>query len=191
MLTHLIQHLKGYIPVSDSLRESIQKICKEINVPKGTFLHQPGKICTHTYFIHSGLLRIYYQKDDKEITDNFAAEGEWITSVYSFMRNIPDNFYIETLEPCELIAIGIEDLENCFAAYHEMERFGRYLMSSYFLEHSERSLSFKFHSAKEKYQYFCKSSKNKVSRIPLGILASYLGITQETLSRIRAEKDPF
>lgn len=191
MIEHLIKHIEAFGSIPPELSEALKKIAKPMVVEKGVFLHRPEKVCKNTFFIHSGLLRIYYQLDGKEVTDNFCAEGEWITSVYSFMRNIPDNFYIETLEQSSLLAIDFFDLDNCFRTFPEMERFGRMLMSSLYVDLSERMLSLKFHSAKEKYQYFCKASKNKLHRVPLGMLASYLGITQETLSRIRAEKGAF
>jgi len=191
MIDSLIKHIENFVNISDELASVLLEVAKPIAVEKGEFLHRPGKICKNTYFIHSGLLRIYYQKDDKEITDNFCAEGEWITSIYSFMRNIPDNFFIESLENSELLAIDLMELDKCFKEFPEMERFGRMLISKYYVELSERMLSFKFHTAKEKYQYFCNSSKNKVLRVPLGMLASFLGMTQETLSRVRAEKGTF
>ncbi len=145
----------------------------------------------NTYFIKKGLVRIYYLKDGKEITDNFSAENEWITSIYSFLQNIPDHFHIQTLEPTEALKISLDDLEECFKDFPEMERFGRMLISTYFLEQSERIIMLQFNSAKERYQFFERTSKNKLTRVPLGMLASHLGMTQETLSRVRSIKKTF
>ena len=125
-------------------------------------------------------------KDGREITDNFSAENEWITSIYSFLQNIPDHFHIQTLEETQVIRISLNDLEACFKDFPEMERFGRMLISKYFLEQSERIISLQFNSAKERYQFFERASKNKIARVPLGMLASHLGMTQETLSRVRS-----
>ena len=191
MKENLIKHIEKFIVVSEDLKNRLSVISKLQSLEKGKFLHKPAKVCNNTYFINSGLVRIYYKKDDKEITDNFSAEGEWITSIYSFMQNVPDNCYIQTIEKSELISIDILQLEKCFLDFPEMERFGRMLISKYFLEQSERIISLQFHTAKEKYLFFCKTSENKLPRVPLGMLASHLGITQETLSRIRAEKDIF
>jgi CRP-like cAMP-binding protein len=184
----LIHHLEKFIPVSEDLRARVDQISMPLNLVKGTYLHKPNRICDTTYFINSGLVRVYYRKGEKEITDNFAGDGEWITSIYSFLKNVPDSCYIQTLTASRLTGISIQQLEKCFADFPEMERFGRILMSTYFLEQSERIISHRFHSAKERYDFFLRTSKNKMKHIPLGMLASYLGMTQETLSRIRATK---
>lgn len=187
----LLTHIEKFIPLSPELNKRLLEIAKVMSVEKGNFLHRPDRVCTKTYFITSGLVRIFYKQKEKEVTDNFSAEGEWITSIYSFMKNVPDNCYIETLEKSVLIAIDITALEKCFEDFPEMERFGRILISNYFIQQSERIISMQFHTAREKYQFFCKTSGNKLPRVPLGMLASYLGITQETLSRIRAKKSSF
>jgi CRP/FNR family transcriptional regulator, anaerobic regulatory protein len=191
MTENLIRHIERFISVSEELKTRLSEISKVQTIEKGKFLHRPNRICNSTYFIDSGLVRIYYKKGDKEITDNFSAEGEWITSIYSFMKNVPDRCFIQTLEQSELISINIRELEMCFFDFPEMERFGRMLISKYFIEQSERIISLQFHTPKERYAYFLKTAKNKISRLPLGMLASHLGITQETLSRVRSEKSIF
>ncbi len=169
------------------MKKRIESIGEIQTFRKSHFFHKPNRTCKHTYFINSGLIRIYYLKDGKEITDNFSAENEWITSIYSFLQSIPDQFYIQTLEETEVIRISLNDLENCFRDFPEMERFGRMLMSKYFLEQSERIITLQFNSAKERYQIFERTSKGKLTKVPLGMLASYLGMTQETLSRVRSK----
>lgn len=191
MVDPLPHHIRKFIPVSEKLTTRLTEISRFETIDKGRLLHRPNGVCSHTYFIQEGLLRIYYKKEEKEITDNFCAEGEWITSIYSFMRNVPDNCYIQTLEPCQLLAIHLEQLEQCFTDFPEMERFGRMLISQYFVEQSERIISLQFHSAKERYRFFQQTAPNKIHRVPLGMLASHLGMTQETLSRTRADKNAF
>ncbi len=187
----LINHIAHFIPVSNALKNRIESIGEIKKFPKGRFLHKPNRTCRHTYFINDGLIRTYYLKDNKEITANFSTEGEWITSIHSFLRNIPDYFHIQTLEETEVVIISLTDLKESFEDFPEMERFGRMLMSKYYLEQSERIISLQFHSARERYQFFERTSNNKLQRVPLGMLASHLGMTQETLSRIRAKKNAF
>ena len=191
MPQNLITHIQHYITVSSALEQRLTQISKPKTLEKGGFLHRPGRVCEYTYFIEAGLLRVFYKKGKKEVTDNFCAENEWITSIYSFMKIVPDNCYIEALETSELIGIHIQDLEGCFKDFPEMERFGRMLLSNYFLQQSERIISMQFHTALERYGFFQKTSKHKLYRVPLGMLASYLGMSQETLSRVRAAKDSF
>lgn len=187
----LINHIANLIPVSIELKNRLETIGEIQNFPKNHFLHKPNRICLNTYFINKGLIRIYYVKNEKEITDNFSAENEWITSIYSFLQNIPDHFHIETLEETEVMKVSLNDLETCFKDFPEMERFGRILMARYYLEQSERIISLRFNSAKERYQFFERTAKNKLSRVPLGMLASHLGMTQESLSRVRSLKNTF
>lgn len=191
MIDNLAEHIRKFIPVSNLLLKRLTEISELKTLEKGKFLHRPNRVCNYTYFINTGLLRIFYKKGDKEVTDNFSAEGEWITSIYSFMKNIPDNFYIQTIEKSELVAISYNNLEKCFKDFPEMERFGRMLISKRFLEQSERIISLQFNSAKERYQFFKQTSKNILPRVPLGMMASHLGMTQETLSRIRSTKGTF
>lgn len=156
-------------------------------LPKDYFLHKPNKIWRNTYFINKGVIRSFHLKNDKEITDNIWAENEWITSTSSFLEHIPGLFYIKTVEETEVLKFSLTDLEKCLLNFPEMERFGRMLVSKKVKEQSERLVLMRSHSAQERYRFFEETAKNKLHRIPLGMLASYLGMTQETLSRIRSQ----
>lgn len=188
-MQHLIAHINHFIPVSDGLKERLQDMSEVQVLPKDYFLYKPNKVWRNTFFINKGIIRSFHLKDDKEITDSFWAENEWITSTSSFLENIPDLFYIKTVEQCEVLKFSLKDLEKCLSDFPEMERFGRMLVSKRVKEQSERLVLFRSYSARERYQFFEETAKNKLYRIPLGMLASYLGMTQETLSRIRSRKN--
>jgi len=173
--------------VSDELRECLQSRTIQLKVAKGEYLHSAGKICDRTFWVMKGLLRTYYLKEGKEITDGFAAERESLTSVKSFMTNMPDQYYLQAIEDSELCTLTNADLTYMFNSFSEMERYGRITMSNYYVKLSERLESHQFTSAKEKYDHFCKTHKSILGRLPLGMVASYLGISQETLSRIRGK----
>ena len=133
-------------------------------------------------------MRTYFLKDGKEITEYFCSEGEWINSPRSLMQRMEDIYYIDALEDTDVFCLHISDLGFLFDNFPEMERYARLSMGSIFGHLMERITSLRFTSAKEKYEHFCQVYHDIYHRLPLGMVASYLGITQETLSRIRAEK---
>ena len=140
------------------------------------------------YFIKSGLLRTYFLKDGKEISEYFSGEHEWVNSPKSFILQTKEMYYIDAIEDTETLVLGVEDLVFLFDHFPEMERYARLSMGSTFGHLMERIASMRFTTAKEKYDHFCTSYAAIYHRIPLGMVASYLGITQETLSRIRAKQ---
>lgn len=150
-------------------------------------MHDANSVCTKSYFIRKGMLRTYYLNDGREISEYFSAEGEWVNSPRSFMQRRTDIYYIDALETTAAFCLHINDLGFFFDNFPEMERYSRLSMGTIFGHFMERVTSLRFTSAKEKYSHFCETYKDIYHRIPLGMIATYLGITQETLSRIRAE----
>lgn len=151
-------------------------------------MHNADTICTKSHFIHKGLLRTYYIKDGKEISEYFSSEAEWVNSPRSFMQRQLDIYYIDAIENTEAFSLDVNDLVFLFENFPEMERYARLSMGTVFGHLIERITSLKFTTAKEKYDHFCAAYQDIYPRIPLGMIASYLGIKQETLSRIRAGK---
>jgi CRP-like cAMP-binding protein len=187
-MTPLIQHFSQYISVDEQLELDIVDRVKEKSFKKGELMHDADKVCTHSYFIRQGLARLYFIKDGKEISEYFCAEGEWVNSPRSFRMRKTDIYYIDAIEPTEVFSLHVNDLVYLFDHYPKMERYARLSMGTTFGHFLERITSMRFTTAKEKYDHFCQTYHDIFHRIPLGMVASYLGITQETLSRIRAGK---
>jgi CRP-like cAMP-binding protein len=146
------------------------------------------KACTTSYFILSGMFRAYFLKDGKEISEFFSAEEEWCNSPKSFFTRQPDIYYLDAIEHTEAFALHVNDLVWLFDHFPEMERYSRLSMGTVFGYLLERIASMRFASAREKYDHFLEVYHGIEHRIPLGMVASYLGISQETLSRIRGGK---
>jgi CRP-like cAMP-binding protein len=155
---------------------------------KGELVLDANTISKSSYFINKGILRTYFIKDGKEISEYFSGKDEWVNSPRSFMQRKKDIYYIDAIETTEAYLINVNDLVYLFDNFPEMERYARLSMGTIFGHFMERITSMRFTSAKEKYKHFKKTYSKIYHRIPLGMVASYLGITQETLSRIRAEK---
>lgn len=184
----LFRHFEKYIKLNDTLKSELAKRITFKTFKKGELIHNADTICTKSYFIQKGLLRTYFLKDGKEISEYFPAEGEWSNSPRSFRTRALDIYYIDAIEDTEVFCLHVNDLVYLFDNFPEMERYARLSMGTVFGHFMERITSMRFTTAKEKYAHFIKTYHDIHHRIPLGMVASYLGITQETLSRIRAEK---
>lgn len=159
-----------------------------VGFKKGELVHDADKVCTKSYFIQKGLFRGYFIKDGKEISEYFAAEKEWCNSPKSFITRQKDIYSIDAIENTQAYCLQVNDLVYLFDHFPEMERYARLSMGTVFGHLLERITSMRFTTAKEKYDHFIRTYPDIHYRIPLGMVASYLGIAQETLSRIRGEK---
>lgn len=184
----LLQHFANYIPLSDTLRSEIAGRVTFKTFKKGALVHDAADICTRSYFIQKGLTRTYFLKDGMEVTEYFCAENEWVNSPRSLRTQRPDIYSIDAIEPTTCFCLEVRDLVYLFDHFPEMERYARLSMGTVLGHLLERINSMRFTSAKEKYQHFCEVYADIQHRIPLGMVSSYLGIAQATLSRIRAER---
>lgn len=183
----LLQHIKSFVEIPSELEAEILDAFKEEKHPKRAILERQDMICNKLYFVEKGLARLFYLKEGKDITGWFASEGNFITCNDSFFQRKTSYLNLELLEDSVLYSIDYKSLEDLFK-YKEMERFGR-LMTYYLLsELSERIYSTVFQPAEKRYQLLVIRYPEVALRAPLGDIASYLGISQETLSRIRSQQ---
>jgi CRP-like cAMP-binding protein len=184
---NLLNYLESIISVSEQLKQQLNAISKKVSIQKGQSILENGDRCDDLYFIDKGLLRGYYYDDDKEITNWIAQEGEFATCFYSFITQKQALESIQALEECELTKISFTKLQKLYVDFPETERIGRVLTENYYIKLEERLLSIQFKSAKERYQHLMETKPGLLNRAPLGHIASYLGISQETLSRMRSQ----
>ncbi|MBK9735979.1 MAG: hypothetical protein IPO92_13885 [Saprospiraceae bacterium] len=108
--TELYSHFEKYIKLSDTLKSELTKRISFKTFKKGELIHNADKICITSYFIHKGLMRTYFIKDGKEITEYFSAENEWVNSPKSFMQQQLDIYYIDTIEQTDCFCLNVKDL---------------------------------------------------------------------------------
>ncbi len=174
------------VAFSDDELEEIMSYFEQERVEKNQLLVRQGQVCTKLYFLEKGLGRSYYlKKDGREITQWFFAEGKPMSSVESFFQQNPSLYYLEMLEDSLVHSITKEKLDLLFQKYHKMEKFGRILSTEMLTKVVNKLNAIQFQTAKERYEYMLKEFPDISHRVPLGHIASYLGMTQETLSRIR------
>jgi CRP-like cAMP-binding protein len=186
-MQHLLNHIKNYAPLSKEAQLALEDCFEQITLPKHDYLLREGKVCRHLYFLEQGALRGFYNLDGKEITHWFGFENDFVTSFHSFITAQPAVENIQLLEGCVLWAISKETLTALFNQYHEIERLMRIAYEKYYIRLEERFINAQFKTAAELYENLLLQTPHIIERVPLGCIASYLGISQETLSRIRSK----
>lgn len=183
-----IKYLNSYAPLAELTSEKLKESIVSVNLPKNKILLHQGQICKYLYFVENGILKQYYFLNEKEIIDYFATENKLVSSISSLFGQKPSHKIIETIENTSLSAIAYETLETLFCNHPDLERVGRLIATEAFILMEERIFSLQFHSAKKRYDDLLKNNPGILFRVSLGDIASYLGITQVTLSRIRSQK---
>jgi len=130
-------------------------------------------------------LRGYYSLEGKDITHWFGFENDFVTSFHSFITGQPAVETIQLLQGSILWSISRADLNVLLDRFPEIERLVRIIYENYYIRLEERFINSQFKSAAERYQNLLEQAPHIIERVPLGYIASYLGISQETLSRIR------
>jgi len=168
-------------------QQALSSILKKHELEKGHVLVSQNSVCNYLYFVESGLTRTYYYDNGKDITDWISPENSFACSIVSFISRKPDRRQIELLEPSVLWSMQYYELDQLCAKHPEVERMIRYLVSSGLVQLQHRFDDLHFATALQRYQKLMNDNPSLIQRVPLGMIASYLGITQETLSRIRSQ----
>ena len=164
----------------------------EHSIPKkagrGEYLVKAGDVCEHLYFICKGVIRGYIKEGNKEITTWITAENEMVSSIRGLKSQQPSLENIQTIEPCELIMVRYDELQYLYENNIEMNIVGRKLLEQYYIDAEERAFISRIPNAGKRYRHFLDTKGELANRIPLKYIASYLGMTIETLSRIRSRQ---
>jgi CRP-like cAMP-binding protein len=183
----LFSYFDQFQKLNPKAEEAIGNICREVHIPKNKDLQSIGHTCRTIYFVKKGMARIYYYKDGTEITESFAFENSLIARVESLFTGKPSKKGIQVLEDSDFIGISSPPLFELYDSYPEIERLFRKIFEAAYVETVNRLESIQFHSAEERYRDLLKTSPDILQRVPLKHIATYLGITQVSLSRIRAK----
>ncbi|MBS1935800.1 MAG: Crp/Fnr family transcriptional regulator, partial [Bacteroidetes bacterium] len=152
---------------------------------RGKLLLKTGDVCKYVYFIKKGAVRGFIKENQRDITTWITAENEMVTSISGLDRDEPSIENIQTIEDCEMLSIANEHLKNLYIKHPEFNVVSRKLLQQYYRDAEGRAFIARITNAENKYKYFLTKYPHLVNRIPLKYIASFLGITLETLSRIR------
>lgn len=188
MTAQLIAYLHSIHPLSPALREHLHEIIKMTEIKKRDKLLRPGQVCTNIYFIEKGLFRCSYIEHFKEVCVWFMKEKDVIVSVNSFFRQTPGYQTIQAMEDSRIYSISHRELQHIYQQYPEFNFTGRLLTEKYYALSEERLQLTRIQRVEERYTQFLKAYPELPERVPTKYIASYLGTTLETLSRIKKKK---
>lgn len=179
--------LDDIYPLPNTSKELLKKSITEVKYKKGHILLRADKIEKNIYFIKKGVARAYSHNGDIEITFWFGKETDTIISMKSYIANQKGYENIELLEDCDLYELKTTDLQRLFENDIHIANWGRKFAEKELVKTEERLISRQVRTATERYKALLNDSPDLIKRVQLGYIASYLGITQVSLSRIRAE----
>lgn len=179
------QAIRSIAPLSEEDCNLFEDALETRAYKKGDFFLQEKQVCADIGFVHKGLFRMYYLREEKEINTHFFCEHDFVTAYNSFLSGTPARCYIQALENSELICFARPALEKAYDASHNWERFGRKVAEYIYSTASARTESFLFLNGEQRYLELLKEQPHYLDRIPLYHLASYLGLERESLSRLR------
>ena len=156
-----------------------------LSVPSKSILLEEGKIAEKFYLIRKGCLRLFFYKEGKDITFQFFFEGDFVASFDSLYKRTPSLFYLESIEPTELTAIRREDFYNQINNHLSLRQLYEEKLIDRFHAYQQLFLSRIKNTPQQRYEELLKEYPNIIQRIPQHYIASYLGITPVSLSRIR------
>ncbi|MCO6176404.1 Crp/Fnr family transcriptional regulator [Flavobacterium sp. NRK F10] len=177
--------LQDVTPISENEWSNFEQYFSYRKLLKNETLWKKGEICNHLVFIGSGLIYCYHQREEKEIVTTLYFEKSIFYDDYSFIKQEPCLLNYVALETTELIVIPRIALYEMFDKYKSFERLGRMMVEKQHTISIKEQLNFSGNKAEEKYLRLIEEQPHLIQRVPLKIIASYLDITPEHLSRIR------
>lgn len=185
-MTEIEHYVQDYFGVREpSHLQAIASLFREEELEKGAFFLHAGRSCDRLSFIRSGLLRIYVETSDKEVTQWISSPGYFVTELNSYLFEKPARWHMQALTPMEMYSLHKKDynqLVKLVPNWHELEKL---FIAKCFTILEDRIFSHLSMSAEERYQYFYENNRELFNQVPLQYIASMLGMTPETFSRVR------
>lgn len=189
-MTELETYIQSYFAVDNDKLSAIANRFKPQQVKKGDFLLKQGRVCGQLSFISTGLVRIFTLVDDKEVTQWISTKGYFVTDLASFIFNTPARWQMQALTDGQLYTISKEDYNNLGAIVPEWHQLEKLFIAKCFVLLEDRVCRHLYMSSEERYHFLLQQQPDLFNEVPLQYLASMLGMTPETLSRLRKKQLP-
>ena len=185
MLANVRRFINQHVELTEEDFQTLASKFQPVSFDKKTKVVDIGEIATTIYFVLQGITRRYFYRGKQEVITHLVRENGIMGSVISFLTGEPSKYVLETIEPVTALAISKNDLEGLFLSDKKWEKFGRKILTSFFLQIEYRNLDNIRFSTKERFINFMKQNPDLVLRVPQKYLASYLEIQPETFSRLK------
>jgi CRP-like cAMP-binding protein len=184
----ILQNIEKIVFLSEQEKELILSKIEVQQYKAKTVLLHAGEICKHSYFVNSGILRSFNINDNiVEHVLHFACEGWWIGDMFSLISQKPGNLFIEVNEDAEVVILSKENQDELYFKIPKLERFFRILTENSLVAHQERLMDNLSLSAEERFEKFCTKYPTLIQRVPQKQIASYIGVTPEFFSKMKAK----
>lgn len=181
----LLAVLRQLYPLSPEAELYLREHVTPCTIAKRKLLLKEGMICEHIYFVVKGALRGFTREGQKDITTWIVVENELVSSILGLDNAVKSIENIQALEKCELLSLTHKELEEMYERFPESNILARKILQRYYADAEKRAFIARLTKAENKYRHFLLLHHDLANRIPLKYIASYLGVTLETLSRIR------
>jgi CRP-like cAMP-binding protein len=184
-IASLLSVLRQLYPLSPEAEQYLRSHVTPCAVAKRKLLLKEGMTCDHVYFVVKGALRGFTREGSKDISTWITVEGELVGSILSLDEQVKSIENIQALEKCDLLSLTLVELDEMYKLFPECNILARKILQRYYADAEKRAFIARLTKAENKYRYFLQLHHSLSNRIPLKYIASYLGVTLETLSRIR------
>jgi len=184
----LIQFIQQVLPMSPARAEQVVAKFNPMKVKRNAYILKANAVCNASHFIENGVMRSYtYDLEGSEVTTAFFPSNTYTSDLLSFFKRSPAKEYIQAITDCETWYITYEDMQASFHAIPEFREFGRLNIVNQYSLLKERMLSNLQETAEKRYSDLIYTQPEILQHVPLKYIASYLGIADTSLSRIRKE----
>ncbi len=185
----LFANISKHIALKQNERDHLASVMQEIHIPRHELLLQQGSTSDYIYFVNAGILRAYHlNPNGKDSTMMFALPDWWITDMYCFLNEQPSMVNIQAVEPCSVLRLSKRHFDSLFEEIPAFNTYFRVLIQNAYCREQLRTIENLSLPAKERYDRFLSKYPQIAQKVTLKQVASYLGITPEFLSTIRAKK---
>lgn len=186
-ITNFKLHLSSIIPMNDELFNLSLDFLEVKKIKKNDYFIREGAYCNHIAFIDKGLFRTFNIKDGKEVNTCFCKENEIISSFESFVNKTVSKENIQALEHATIVTLSADSLKKLYQINPKWQLLSRLLTEKECIRLTARMQTLSFETALKKYRFLIENQSEIIKRVEIQHIASYIGVSRETLSRVRSK----